>query len=224
MMRWAMLAMAVLTAAVPKPHANAAHAKTGASQSGGTKIGGWDLKTNQMNANLATGAFTAPVHVTLTRADGSTIQADRASGNYKNKLALLQGHVTVQDTSGTFGLQSAHTASPAQPRGPANLSADRVRVDDATHLYDAQGNVHYQQADTNVDAQTAHLNDLTHELLLTGKVHVVRGDQTLDAQQATYNTQTGDGVAQGNVLATFPGGTPSIATPKPITIGHPKIP
>ena len=219
MIRWALLATAMLTAAVPKPHA-----KPAPTPAAGTKVGGWDLKTNRMNANLATGAFTAPAHVTLTRADGSTIQADRATGNYKKKLALLEGHVTVQDASGTFGLQSAHATTAAQPRGPANLSADRVRVDDATHLYDAQGNVHYQQADTNVDAQTAHLNDLTHELLLTGKVHVVRGDQTLDSEQATYNTQTGDGVAQGNVLATFPGAAPSIATPKPITIGHPKIP
>ncbi len=189
-----------------------------------TKVGEWNLQTSQLSANLASGAFSAPDHVTLTRADGSVIQADRATGNYKQRQAALFGHVSVHDTSGTFGLQSAQTPNSTQPRGPATLTSDELHVDDGSHLYDASGNVHYEQGVTTVDAQTAHLNDATHQLDLNGKVHVVRADQTLDAEHASYNTLSGDGTAENNVTVQFPGVTPSIATPKPIVIKKPKIP
>jgi lipopolysaccharide export system protein LptA len=188
------------------------------------RIGEWNLRTDRLGANLASGSFSAPDHVTLTRADGSIIVADRANGNYKKRQAALFGHVSVHDASGTFGLKSAQTTNTNRPRGPATLTSDELHLDDAAHVYDANGNVHYEQGHTNVDAQNAHLNDLTHELDLTGKVHVVRADQTLVADRATYNTQSGDGVAESNVLVTFPGITPTIATPKPIRIRAPKIP
>lgn len=177
----------------------------------------WHMVTDQLNANMKSGQFSAPDHLTMTRADGSTIVADRASGNYKLKKAALYGHVTVHDASGTFGLNSAQ-GTQASSRGPATLSSDELKLDDKTHLYDATGNVHFTQGDTNVDAQTAHLNDATHILNLVGKVHVVQGDRTIDAEQATYNTQTGSGEADNKVLITFPGVTPSIATPRPVKI------
>lgn len=204
----AVLAVAALIAAAPasQPHAAA-------------KIGEWNLKTDELSANLASGAFDAPHHVTLTRADGSIIVADRANGNYKQRQANLFGHVSVHDASGTFGLKSAEGA---QSRGPATLTSDELRLDDGAHLYDANGNVHYEQGDTNVDAQQAHLNDATHQLDLAGKVHVVQADRTLDAETATYNTVSGIGEADKNVLMTFPGVTPTIATPKPLKV--PKIP
>lgn len=177
----------------------------------------WKLVTDQLHANLKTGRFSAPHHVTMTRADGSTIVADRASGNYKEQKAALFGHVTVHDASGTFGLNSAQ-GTQASSRGPATLSADELKLDDKTRLYDASGNVHFTQGDTTLDAKTAHLNDATHILDLAGKVHVVQGNRTLDAERATYNTQIGSGEANQNVVITFPGITPTIATPKPIKI------
>jgi len=184
------------------------------------KVGEWNMTTDQMEVNLRTGSFTAPHHVSLTRADGSTIDADRATGNYRRKIASLFGHVAMHDVSGKFGLQSASQ----QQSGPATLTADEVDVNDVSRLYDASGNVHYEQGDSTVDAQTAHLNDVTHRLDLSGKVHVLQGDRTLDAENATYNTLTGEGEADGNVAMTFPGPKPSIATPKPIIIKNPKIP
>lgn len=209
MIRTPLIVMAILlVAATPKSTSN-------------TKIGQWNLQTDQLTANLSTGGFSAPDHVTLTRADGSMIQADRAIGNYKQRQAQLYGHVTVHDSSGTFGLKSGQSV---QSRGPAMLTADELHLDDNTHLYDASGNVHYEQADTKVDSQTAHLNDATHQLDLSGKVHVVQADRTLDADRATYNTLSGDGTAESNVTVTFPGAPISIATPKPITIIKPKIP
>jgi lipopolysaccharide assembly outer membrane protein LptD (OstA) len=200
----------------------AAFALTAAAAKGtGAKIGTWTMTTVELNANLQSGAFSAPKHVTLERPDGSTVDADRATGNYKQKQATLYGHVTVHDASGTFGLKSAQQSS---SHGPATLTADQLQVNDATHIYDAAGSVHYEQGDTTADAQTAHLNDVTHELQLTGKVHVVQGDRTLDADSVVYNTRSGSGTASNNVTMTFPGVTPSIATPKPITIKGPGIP
>lgn len=204
------VALALIAAAPHQPKASA-------------KIGQWNLVTDQLNTNLLSGQFSAPDHVTMTRSDGSVIQADRASGNYKQHNAALFGSVSVHDASGTFGLNSAQ-GTQAQSRGPATLTADELHLNDSTHLYDAVGNVHYVQGDTDVTSQTAHLNDATHVLHLTGKVHVVQGDRTLDADSATYDTRTGAGEADSDVVVTFPGVTPSIATPKPIKIGKPKIP
>jgi lipopolysaccharide assembly outer membrane protein LptD (OstA) len=172
-----------------------------------------------MSANMQTGEFSAPDPVTMKRADGSTVTADRAAGNFKRQEATLYGHVEANDVSGTFGLRSAQSE---RSKGPAKLSADELYVNDMTHLYDATGSVHYEQGSTVADAERAHLNDATHELDLLGNVHVVDGDRTLDAQKAVYNTQSGDGEADDNVTVTFPGITPSIATPKPVKI--PKIP
>ena len=207
-----------LIAAAPaktKPHASSAASPSPSASPQ------WNLVTDQLNANLKTGQFSAPHHVTMTRTDGSVVQADRASGNYKQHKAELYGNVSVHDASGTFGLKSAQRTQ-AQSRGPATLTSDELKLDDGAHLYDASGNVHYVQGDTDITSTTAHLNDATHVLDLKGKVHVVQGDRTLDADSATYNTQSGSGEADKSVTVTFPGITPSIATPKPLKV--PKIP
>ncbi len=218
MIRTALIAAALIAAIAPKPHLAP---KPAPRNTATAKIGQWDLQTDQLSANLSSGQFSAPDHVVLNRADGSVITADRATGNYKQRQAMLYGHVSVHDASGTFGLKSAQTT---QSRGPATLTSDELRLDDSSHLYDANGSVHYEQADTKADAQTAHLNDATHQLDLTGKVHVVQADRTLDAEHATYNTVSGDGTAENNVTVMFQGIVPSIATPKPIHIKSPKIP
>jgi lipopolysaccharide assembly outer membrane protein LptD (OstA) len=199
----------------------AAAAKPPRPGGGGVRVGLWDVKTDRMSANLMTGQFAAPDHVTMTRSDGSTVDGDRAVGNFKLKRISLYGNVVIHDQSGSFGLQSG---TAAQGKGPATLTADELAVDDLTRLYDARGNVHYEQADTRVDSQTAHLNDKTHRLELSGNVHIVQGDRTLYADRAAYNTKTGDGEADDNVRMEFPGVTPEIATPKPITVKAPKIP
>lgn len=200
----AALAILALIAAAPAPKTRTA-----------AKIGEWNLQTDEVNANLLSGAFSAPHKVTLTRADGSVVVADRANGNYKQREANLFGHVSMHDASGTFGLRSA---SGGASHGPATLTADTLRLNDAARLYDARGNVHYEQGTTTADAQRAHLNDATHDLQLAGKVHVVQGDRILDCETATYNTQSGAGEADTNVLMTFPGITPTFATPKPLKL------
>jgi lipopolysaccharide export system protein LptA len=218
---FALVPIVALLAAAPATHRTVTPAAPNPAASPSAPP--WTLVTDQVNANMASGAFSAPDHVKMTRTDGSIIEADRATGNFKQHQASLFGHVSVHDASGTFGLKSAQ-GTQAQSRGPATLTSDELRVNNDTRLYDASGNVHFTQGDTNVDAQTAHLNDATHVLTLTGKVHIVQGDRTLDAESATYNTQTGSGQADKNVSIMFPGVTPSIATPKPITIKGPGIP
>jgi lipopolysaccharide assembly outer membrane protein LptD (OstA) len=210
----------MLLAAASGSLANAAVTKAAPPAKATAAVGGWTLTTSEVQVNLKTGDFKAPKHVTMTRADGSLVEADSAVGNYKRKRAILTGNVSVHDASGTFGLRSAQ----AVKRDPATLTADKVALDDVSHVYDARGTVHYVQGQTTVDADKAHLNDATHRLDLSGKVHVVQGERTLDAATATYNTLTGDGEADGNAMMTFPGAPISIATPKPITLHSPKIP
>jgi lipopolysaccharide assembly outer membrane protein LptD (OstA) len=206
----ASLAIAVLLAsASPKPVPNAPPPNP------------WTMKTDRVDADSQTGAFSAPDNVTITRPDGSIVKADRAKGNYKLKQATLYGDVSILDRSGTFGLKSAQQD---RAHGPAMLTADTVRIDDVNRTYDASGHVHYDQGDTKADAEHAHLDDATHVLELEGHVHVVDGDRTLDAEHATYDTVSGAGLAEKNVMVVFPGVTPSIATPKPIHIKGPLIP
>lgn len=184
-------------------------------------VGVWTVEADEMSANMTTGQFSVPHKLLMTRSDGSTVQGDRAVGNFKKKRIALYGDVQVHDVSGSFGLQSA---SADQNRGPATLTSDDLLIDDRTRLYDARGNVHYEQGETIATSDLAHLNDKTHELTLTGHVHAVQGERSLDSQMAVYNTLTGQGTAQNDVRMEFPGITPEIATPKPITIKGPAIP
>jgi len=208
----AVLAFAATVAASPR-HSG----KTPAKPKATVEVAGWTLETEQLDADSQNGDFSAPVKVHLTRADGSTIDADRADGNYKRRQANLFGHVQIHDVTGTFGMKSGANAL----HQPASLASDELRVNGVQRVYEAEGNVHYEQGQSTADAEHARLNDVTHRLDMDGKVHVVEGDRTLYAERATYDTVTGHGSADGNVRMEFPGVTPSIATPKPITIKHP---
>lgn len=188
----------------------------------GASIGPWNLLADNLEANLQTGDFSVPGHLRLTRSDGSTVDADRAAGNYKRKRANFYGHVVMHDASGTLGgLSSARNAS----HEAATLQSDELAIDGISKIYTATGNVHYAQGPSTADADSAKLNDKTHRLHLIGNVHIVRADRTLDAQRAVYNTVSGDGEADGKVRMIFPSSVhPSLATPKPIVIKNPKIP
>lgn len=204
----ALLAFAATVAAAPQKRAPQSKAKST------VQVAGWTLETEQMDADTQSGDFSSPVKVHLTRTDGSTIDADRADGNYKKHQANLFGHVQIHDTTGTFGMKSGANA----PHQPASLATDELHVDGITRVYEAQGNVHYEQGQSTADSDHARLNDNTHLLNMDGKVHVVEGERTLFADRATYDTVTGHGTADGNIRMEFPGVMPQIATPKPIII------
>lgn len=187
-----------------------------------TAIGPWNVAADDINANIQSGDFSIPGHFEMTRADGSTVDADRAVGNYKRKRAHLYGHVVMHDAAGTLGgLSSARRAS----REAATLRSDELAMDGIRKIYTAIGSVHYEQGPSTADADSAKLNDKTHRLNLLGNVHIVRADRTLDSQSAVYNTVSGDGEATGKVRMVFPSAIhPTLATPKPIVIKNPKIP
>ncbi|MGZ3498237.1 MAG: LptA/OstA family protein [Vulcanimicrobiaceae bacterium] len=200
----------------PVPSASGSPAARGAT----AQVAEWTIQSDEVDTNIKSGDFSSPHHLLLTRADGSTIEADRGTGNYKKRFFQLYGKVAIHDQSGSFGgLSSAQQ----NVHGPATLTCDELQVDSASKVYHAIGSVHYIQQNTTADADDARLNDKTHQLDLQGKVHLVQGARTLDAARATYNTFSQDGEAGGDVRMIFPGAiTPSIATPKPIKV--PKIP
>ncbi|MDP9110103.1 MAG: LPS export ABC transporter periplasmic protein LptC [Candidatus Eremiobacteraeota bacterium] len=187
-----------------------------------TAVGPWNVVADDINANVQSGDFSIPGHFQMTRADGSTVDADRAVGNYKRKRAHLYGHVVMHDAAGTLGgLSSARKTSGEA----ATLRSDELAIDGIRKIYTATGSVHYAQGPSTADADNAKLNDKTHRLNLTGNVHIVRADRTLDSQSAVYNTVSGDGEATGKVRMVFPSAIhPTLATPKPIVIKNPKIP
>lgn len=186
------------------------------------QIGEWSMQTSQLDTDYQTGDFSAPHHVLLKRADGSTIEADRGTGNYKKKFFQMYGKVSIHDTSGTL---TGSSVAPSGERGPSTLTCDELHVDSSAKVYNAIGNVHYEQGSTTANAAQARLDDKAHRLDMQGHVHFVQGDRTLDSDRARYDTLSQDGRADGNVTMLFPGAiNASIATPKPIIIKTPKIP
>ena len=221
----ALLALAALVAATPKPAAapKAVHpvpAPSSADSSGTTfNVGVWTVHMSSVDVGFKTGDFTTPNQVTMTR-EGGDITGDRANGNYKTRNMSLYGHVVMHDSQGNFGGLS-DTKSQSS-RGPATLTADQVQIDGTAKVYTATGNVHYVQADTTVDSNKGTLNDTNHDLYLEGNVHIVQGDRNMVAQRVRYNTITGQAHAEGDVTMQFPSQiNPHIATPRPIHVKNP---
>lgn len=210
------LAVLLLVAATPKP-APSPHSGTNTN----FNFGEWNVKTSLVDFNMKSNAFSAPQHVTVSR-NGTTIDADRATGNAKSGQATLLGHVILHDKNGDLG--GLTSTKKATGRGPATLTADKMTIDEKTRIYAAQGHMHYTQADTTVDAARGTLNDSTHVLNLYGNVHVRQGARSLIADHVVYNTVSDQAVADGNVTLRFPSAIrESVATPKPIIIKNPKI-
>lgn len=132
----------------------------------GFNFADWDVKTGQFSYNYQSGAFSTPVHITLTR-PGSEIRADSANGNTKSKQALLSGNVWLRDQNGVLTNFSSGTMSGHQP---AILTCDSLQIDGTGKIYTAIGHVHFTQGASSVTADRAVMNGLTHDLHLFGNV------------------------------------------------------
>ncbi|GAC1504108.1 MAG: hypothetical protein NVS1B14_09850 [Vulcanimicrobiaceae bacterium] len=194
-------------------------------------FGDWHVHTAVVDLNEKTGLFSVPGHILLTRPTGD-INADKASGNFKQKQTTLAGHVVVHDSQGGA---FANFGTGQEPNGvPSTLTTDQLEIDSLSKMYVATGNVHYTQGARTIEAQKGTLddntkdltlinlhfvqgtqtvestqgvlNDRTHILDLTGKVHIVDADRKMDADHVVYNTQSGHMHARGNVNMSFPGG------------------
>lgn len=145
----------ILAAAVASPPAPAPGA--------GFSFSDWNVSTGQLDANWQNGNFTTPGRVVLTR-PGSDIQADHATGNFKQHQATLTGHVVLHDNRGVLTNFAGQTGSKA----PATLTCDNLNIDGTTKTYIATGNVHFIQGASDVRADRAVMNGLTHDLHLYG--------------------------------------------------------
>jgi len=67
----------------------------------GFSFSDWQVSTGQLDANWASGSFTTPGHIVLTR-PGSSIEADHANGNFKTHQATLNGNVVLHDSNGVL--------------------------------------------------------------------------------------------------------------------------
>ncbi|MHB1552246.1 MAG: LptA/OstA family protein [Vulcanimicrobiaceae bacterium] len=134
-------------------------------------FGDWEMSASQIDYTWTNGNFSVPDHLRLTR-PGSSIDADRADGNEKRKIANLYGHVVMHDDRGTFSAISG-TSKPGKAE-PATLTCDKLTVDGVSRIYTATGNVHFVQGANSMEADTAIMDMATHELHLRGHVHVVQ--------------------------------------------------
>jgi len=125
-------------------------------------LSGWQVNTGQVDANWITGAFSTPVTVTMVR-PGASIQADRATGNFKTHQAVLSGDVRLHDQTGSL-------TNFAGNRSPSSLTCDTLQIDGTGKIYVATGRVHFTQGASWANADRAVMNGNTHDLHLYGHV------------------------------------------------------
>lgn len=125
-------------------------------------LSGWEVSTGEVDSNFQTGAFSTPVTVRLVR-PGATIQADRATGNFKTHQAVLSGNVQLHDQTGSL-------TNFAGNRSPSSLSCDTLQIDGNNKIYVATGRVHFTQGASWGNADRAVMNGITHDLHLYGHV------------------------------------------------------
>ncbi len=211
----AALLLTTAVAATPSPSSRATPAP-----SGGTTVGTGDVTFRTPGTfilNNKTGDFTVPQNFTIER-PGSNARADRASGNFKRKIAVLTGNVVMHQTQPVADKDDSIKQATQKPM---TITCKELTVDWAVKTYTAVGEVHVVQENDTVDADRAVLNDETHELTLQGNVRMHQGvSRTAQAPHVDYNTQSKAYHATGGVTTLFPVPTPSSSstsapTPKP---------
>ncbi len=156
-----------------------------------TVIAGYTFHFKILDYNVNSGKFSVPQRFSADRG-GTTIDADRASGNATKKIFVATGNVVVHQTHPTDGNFAEFT------RKPSTLTCDRLDVNGVSRTYIATGNVHYvqqgvvEQLDRDVVADTATFDDLTNKLHLEGHVTIHEGKSTLVASSVDYDTKSGD--------------------------------
>lgn len=133
-------------------------------------FGGWSMQTTDVLTNVVTGDFTLPQHVSLVRADGSTVDADNASGNFRRKTIDLHGHVVLHDNGGALGKRVGVNAGKT-PK-PATMDCNRLQIDEIGNVYVATGEVKYTQGTSVMNADKVVLDNGKHKVHLSGHVKV----------------------------------------------------
>lgn len=207
-------AVLALAAASPSP-ATPAPAPSASASSVETTIDGYRVETEVTDWNANTGEFTMPKEVRVSR-PGSDARGDRAHGNSKAGIFVLEGNVVAHDNGGAPELAAARP----DYSGEATLTCDTLTIDSKKKSYDAVGNVHFSQGARSGTAQHGILDDTTHVLHLEGDVVLADGDATFRANMVDYNLLTKDVHSSGapivieQPVSNATPGTP-IPTPSP---------
>jgi len=163
---FAIILTALALGAAPKPSAAPPPAPGGGA---GFSFSDWHVTTGQLDANWQSGNFNTPGRIVLTR-PGSDIQADRATGNFKQHQATLTGHVVLHDNNGVLTNFAGQTGNKA----PATLTCDNLSIDGTSKTYVATGNVYFKQGASEVRSDRAVMNGLTHDIHLFGHVQLTQ--------------------------------------------------
>lgn len=159
---------AIFLCALALVGASAASLAAGGGSLAGFNFGEWQISTSEVNLNWDSGEFSVPSHLTLTR-PGSDINADRASGNEKQKFATLYGRVVLHDARGGIAGIAGRGS-----HAPATLTCDQLQMDGNSKIYTAIGTVHFSQGGSQAYSDRAVLNGITHQLQLHGHVHLIQ--------------------------------------------------
>jgi lipopolysaccharide assembly outer membrane protein LptD (OstA) len=160
-----------MVGAAPKAPPTAAPAPTPPPPGGGAgfSFSDWHVTTGQLDANWQSGTFNTPGRIVLTR-PGSDIQADRATGNFKQHQATLTGHVVLHDNNGVLTNFAGQTGS----KVPATLTCDNLNIDGTSKTYVATGSVYFKQGASEVRSDRAVMNGMTHDIHLYGHVQLTQ--------------------------------------------------
>jgi Lipopolysaccharide-assembly, LptC-related len=187
-----LLLLGMLSMLAAAPTTKSRGSSNGALQTNHFKIetdGNWD-------GNLISGTFSMPHHVHFSR-PGTDATGDSASGNYKDGLVTIVGHVVVHDNGEAPEAREAGAMSNA---GPSTLTCDQLQIDSKQKIYVATGNVRFVQGVRVMTAQNGRLDQTNHQLDLSGNVHLAEGASTFASETVHYNTLTKDVSTTGNPI------------------------
>lgn len=162
----------------------------------GNRFGGMNLTFSGINWNLKTGDFVIPGTI-YGKSPSADFHADRANGNDKVGYITLIGHVVIHTR--TLGAKGARAGQ------PLTLMADQLRYDYRNNLYVATGDVRATQAGAILTAPVMRLDDANHVANLSGGVHYQEaGGRALQTDALTYHTDSGDYVVPGSLSGSSP--------------------
>jgi lipopolysaccharide assembly outer membrane protein LptD (OstA) len=155
------------------------------------QLGRFTLEFRNSNYNLKTGDIVLTGGVSGKGPDGD-FRADRAFGNRERQEITLVGNV------------EAHRKTATQT---ITLRSDTATIDEHSRTYVASGNVIAQVGPRTMSADQMRLDDATRVFTLTGVVHISEPpNRSLSTTQLVYHDDTGDIFASDPISGTTENG------------------
>ncbi|MBV8282270.1 MAG: LPS export ABC transporter periplasmic protein LptC [Candidatus Eremiobacteraeota bacterium] len=155
------------------------------------QIGRFTIEFRNSNYNLKTGDIVLTGGVQGKGPDGD-FRADRAFGNRERQEITLVGDVQAHRTAAS---------------SPITLRSDTATIDERNKTYIATGNVNAIVGARTMSADEMRLDDGSHVFTLNGNVHISEPPgRTLATNQLIYHDDSGDILAPGPVSGTTENG------------------